>query len=799
MIVVLDWLRDFVDIKESPQELADLLTMQGIEAENITDDKQLNNAVTAQVISVFKHPNADKLKICEVYDGSDTHRLICGAPNVKEGQITVLAKVGAVLSGGLKIKPVKIRGEKSYGMLCSERELGLSDNHEGILELASETEIGLPITELFPQPLQVIELDLTPNRPDCLCHLGIAREIALKTGRELKTPDIKAGDSISNAVRDFASIIINDPTGCPRYIAGIVKNIKVGPSPDWMVERLEAAGQRSINNVVDISNYVLLELGHPTHIFDYKFVPTKQVVIRRARKNEAITTLDDIKRNITEQHLLITDGDTPIAIAGIMGGENSGVSDDTDTVLIESAYFDPITVRKGSKSLGLITESSRRFERGADSEGTVAAYWRIVNLLCEFAGGQPVPGMIDAYPNRITSPEINLRKSELDLLSGCDINNDFVEQTLSGLAIEWIHGSGDNWSCLPPTFRPDLEREVDLIEEIIRVHGYDNVPVPSTFNSLYSSDEQDEQSGLVNINGILTGLGFRQCYNNSLESSNIAASLGITPVELMNPLSEEMSHARTSLFPGLMQTIEFNINNGNPDLRLYEIGQVFHRQGTGFKGIRENLLLAGVIHGNLQSADIYQDSDQPTSFFAIKGVIELLFSRLRLDEPELVSGNEKQPYSKSYLINHNNREIGSFGVIDAQYNDLIGAETGVVFGFEINLTILLELMHAETVSHRFRPIGVYPTIERDLNFVLSEKIELATLIKAIQTIDSQLLKQVRPIDIFRHKSIGSCEKSITFRLIFQHPDRTLEDKEVSSAINEIIAIFKRDFKAKLRS
>ena len=799
MIVVLDWLRDFVDLKENPEELSDMLTMLGMEAERCENSGEITNVVTARITKVINHPNADKLKLCEVFDGHDTHKVVCGAPNTHQGQITAFGRIGATLSGGFKIKPVTIRGEQSSGMLCSERELGISENHDGILDLPENTEPGQPITNLFPQPLQAIEFDITPNRPDCLSHLGIAREIALKTGRDLKIPEPEVGDSISDAVREYVVVNIDDPLGCPRYIAGIVKNIQVGPSPQWMVERLEAAGQRSINNVVDISNYVLLELGHPTHIFDYKFVPTKKVVIRRAGSNEKVTTLDDIERSITDQHLLITDGDAPIAIAGIMGGENSGVSEDTNTVLIESAYFDPITIRKGSKSLGLITESSRRFERGADPEGALRAFWRIVNLLEELAGGEQVPGIIDEYPTRITTPAITLRKSELDLLSGCEISAEFIEQTFTGLEIEWQRETNNSWTCTPPTFRPDLEREVDLIEELVRVFGYDNVPSLPAYTGLFSKDEQDVQSGIGNINKILTGLGFRQCYSNSLQSVNIAGSLGQQPVKLVNPLSEEMSHTRTSLFPGLIHTLQHNINNGNPDLQLYEHGQVFERKGSGFKGIREYMHLTGIAHGNMRTADIYHSLDQQFSFFTLKGVIELLFRRLHLNLLELSNSKHREPFTDCYLIQHDKINLGFFGLINPKYIDLIGAETGPLYGFEIDLTLLLESMRKQEATHIYRPISVYPTVERDLNFVLSEETEVDNVIKAIQKVGQDILKQVRPVDIFRHESIGAGCKSINFRFIFQHPDRTLEDKEVSSVINDIIAIFKRDFGAKLRS
>jgi len=797
MIVALDWLRDFVDITESPQELADMLTMLGMEAESVVDGEVIKNVVTARITEVQKHPNADKLKLCQVFDGSDTHSVVCGAPNAYTGQITAFARVGAVLADGYEIKPAKIRGEKSYGMLCSDRELGISEKHEGILDLDSSIQPGRPISEIFPQPLQAIEFDITPNRPDCLSHYGIAREIALKTGRELKKPLIKIGDEISNTTSEYVAINITDPQACPRYIAGIVKNIKIGPSPKWMIERLEAVGQRSINNVVDISNYVLLELGHPTHIFDYRFVPTKEIVIRHAEPGEKIITLDEVERKLSEHHLLITDGIHPIAVAGIMGGERSGVADDTETVLIESAYFDPITVRKGSKSLGLITDSSRRFERGADPEEARTAFWRIVNLLEELASGEQVPGIIDNYPRKISRPEIVLRRSELDLLSGYAISDSFVEETLTGLEVDWYSNNDGNWTCTAPTFRPDLEREVDYIEEIIRVNGYDNVPIVNSFTGLYSADRQDIYENINQIIRIMTGLGFRQCYSNSLQNSNMANNPDANAVSLVNPLSEEMAHPRTTLLPGLLQSIEFNVKNANPNLALYEYGQVFQQDKPGFAGIREEMRLAGVLHGQMSTDDIHTKATEH-SFSTVKGFLTTLFAGLLLDI-NLEKPAKNSFFNVCYSIRRGKTVLGWYGNLSNEYIKSIGVEADDSYGFELNLQLLIEMVDNNIATLRYQPISVYPTIERDINLVLSNEIESGKIVQAISQLGHSILINVSPVDIFHHKSIGADHKSITFRLLFQHSKRTLEEKEVSVVINEIIAVCERDFNAKLRT
>ncbi|MEE9572250.1 MAG: phenylalanine--tRNA ligase subunit beta, partial [Candidatus Neomarinimicrobiota bacterium] len=450
MRLSINWLRQYVDIKESLQELADMLTMLGFEAEIATDLSNLKNTVSAKVESVKKHPNADKLSLCQVNDGKETVSVVCGAPNVEAGQKVVFAKVGAVLHGDIEIKKTKIRGETSFGMICSEDELGISEEHEGIMILPEDTKIGISINDVLNEKYAALELDISLNRPDALSHFGIAREVALKTNRKLKFSEVKKINPVGT--KEKITVNISDPDGCPRYIAGVVDNIEIGPSPTWMKDLLESAGQRSINNVVDISNFVLLEMGHPTHIFDIAQIPTNTVGIRRATKGEKFITLDEEEHILDAYHLLITDGQNPIALAGIMGGLGSAVSEHTKKVLIESAYFDPVTIRKGSKSLGMLTESSRRFERGADPNGTITAFWRIVSLLKEYANGELVSDMIDTYPRKIKIAKIRFRKNELDNVAGCDIPNNFIGKVLTGLNIYCKIINDEIWECKPPSF-----------------------------------------------------------------------------------------------------------------------------------------------------------------------------------------------------------------------------------------------------------------------------------------------------------------------------------------------------------
>ncbi|MBU0528441.1 phenylalanine--tRNA ligase subunit beta [bacterium] len=793
MRLSINWLRQYVDIKETPQELADMLTMLGFEAEVATDLSNLKNIVTAKVESVEKHPNADKLLVCQVTDGKETVSVVCGAPNVEAGQKVVFAKVGAILPGDFEIKKAKIRGEVSFGMICAEDELGISENHEGIMVLPEDTNIGIPISDVLNEKYAALELDITPNRPDALSHYGIAREIALKTNRKLKFPEVKQINPIGT--KGKVTVNISDPDGCPRYIAGVIDNIKIGESPTWMKELLKSAGQRCINNVVDISNFVLLEMGHPTHIFDYAQLPTDTIGVRRATKGEKFVTLDEEQHTLDKHHLLITDGKNPIALAGIMGGLGSAVYDDTKKVLIESAYFDPITIRKGSKSLGMLTESSRRFERGADPDGTVIAFWRIVSLLKEYANGELVSEMIDTYPKKIKSPKIQLRKSELNIVAGCEISDKFIAKALTGLNIEWKNINDSVWECLPSSFRPDLEGEIDLIEEIIRVYGYDNVPVSTRYGSLFNYSNSDPKANISKVINTLSGFGFNQCYNNSLLSKEEAKLSGENPVKTINPLSENLSDMRTSLLPGLLTNIDFNIKNGNKNLQLFEIGQVHSQKGKGFKGIVEKSKISGVVYGLSRKADIHNETPISQSFFSLKGYLNSIIKRTLNTTTEYIETNHIE-FEKCFTINVSGKNIGFMGIVDSGLMKSLKLDIeNEVFGFEIAVDLLLELL---TEPILFKQISKYPSIERDLNFVIDESIMAGDILDKIQNMEIDQLKSITPTNIFRHESLGENKKSVVYNLIFQDDAKTLEDKDVNSFIDEIISIVKVKFNAKLR-
>ncbi len=787
MRVSIPWLKTLVDIKQSAAELADTLTMLGLEAE-MPENASFSGIIVGKVLKADKHPNADRLSLCTVSDGKEEYQVVCGAPNVAAEQFIPFAKVGAVLGDDFIIKKSKIRGEVSFGMICSERELGLSDEHEGIMVLNEHAKIGSDFADYLSSNLDYLEIDLTPNRPDCMSHVGVAREISVKTGQELKFTYAEKRQFKKNEVADILSVNIDDKNCCPRYVAGVVKNITVGPSPDWMREILETAGQRSINNIVDISNYVLLEMGHPTHIFDYDKVPSHTIGIRKAKKGEHVTTLDEEKRKLTDQ-LVITNGKKPIAIAGVMGGLDSAVTDTTSTVLIESAYFDPITIRRGAKSLGMSTEASKRFERGADSKGAEIAYWRVVELLEEMAGGEWVPGIIDEYPKKINQNSITLTREKIDILSGCELSDTFVTDTLSNLDIEVKKDGSNKWTCIPPSFRPDLEREVDLIEECCRVYGFDKIHSSFHYGGLYDLAEVDPEDVLSLISNIMSGLGFRQCYLNSLTDENTAGILGKHSVPMKNPLSATLSHLRTSLFPGLLQTVNYNIRNGNSNVNLFEIGKEYN---SG-KVYGEVYHLTGVMHGEWLDKSVH-NNEQQQSIHSLKGMIEALFKRLNVNAVEFAKADHDH-YDFGINISLGKTVIGNCGKLKKSLLDDLDLDMDAVFGFDIELKPVTKEIQ---LVKKYAAIIPYPKVDRDMNFVLDQEIDTGDVTKAMKNTNSKILLSVKPVDIFQHESLGENKKSVTFHLEFQSAVKTLEEAEINSAMNDITAIITKQFDAKLR-
>ncbi|MFQ6604695.1 MAG: phenylalanine--tRNA ligase subunit beta [Fidelibacterota bacterium] len=795
MLISVKWLKRYVTIDESPEELTDLLTLLGFEAEIAVGRQDIPKVVTARVKTVEKHPNADKLHLCEVTDGNETFQVICGANNVRPNLNVFLAKTGAVLPTGIAINKAKLRGIESFGMLCSERELKLSDDHSGIMELPADVQPGIPFSTYLSENLITLELDITPNRPDALSHYGIAREIAIKTGRPLK-PFSDLTPFKPTSTEHSVNIIIDDPEGCPRYIAGVVSNVSVGPSPDWMVELLQAAGQRSINNVVDISNFVLLEMGHPTHIFDYRLIPTKTIQVRRAADKEMFVTLDGEKRTLNREHLLITDGQQSIALAGIMGGANTAVQDDTTTVLIESAYFDPITIRKGSKSLGMLTEASRRFERGADPEGAMTAFRRIVELLQLYAGGKLTSSIVDAYPRKVKPATFPFRLKRLNAIAGIDFDQKSIQETFLALGITFTENDSGSWTCTAPTYRPDLEREIDAIEEVIRIYGYNRIPEPNRYTSIFTSTKTDPQQPVDRTIQSLVGFGFHQCFNNSLQSQRIAALSGKETVKTINPLGEQMSVLRTGLYPGLLQNAQFNVNNGQNTNQLFEVGQIHYRPATGAASLCEEQYISGIAIGNFLEKNVHSAQPPiPFDYFHLKGILEEFAQSVV--KRNFIFRDQLFPYFENgQTVAIDNQVVGEIGTFSPVYCRELDIELLGAVGFTLYMDKLQQFLEEKPVYQAIIP---YPGIKRDLNFILDEAIQSGEVMRIIESRKYRYLLSIVPTDLFRHESLGPGKKSVVFNFEFRSDSKTLEESEVNPIINEIIDVVTSEFHAKLRS
>ena len=791
MIISIEWLKDFVDIEESPQELSNILSNIGLESEITATTTETPGVVISKVESTERHPNADKLKICMVNDGDKLHQVVCGAPNVKAGQIVPFAKIGSTLPGDFKIKKVKIRGVESNGMICSERELRVSDQHEGIMILPNNLKLGEDFKSSYGYKFHSLELDITPNRADAFSHYGVARDIACATERKLQKKEIKNVSSPSSFSLPVFSESIED---CPRYVGGVVKNIKVGPSPDWLVEKLNFAGHRSINNVVDISNYVLLEIGHPTHIFDYEKIHCKEIVVRRAKKNEPLTTLDGQNFKLNEKHLLITDGADPLALAGIMGGKNSAISEETTEVFVESAYFNPTTIRIASKDLSLSTDASKIYERGADPNGCLIAFCQIISMLESICGGRLVSNIFDFYPNPIQETKVQLRYSKVLSILGCEIDKKKIEKILNGLNISY-KSEGDKYNCSIPTFRQDITREIDLIEEIVRIYGISSIPTSSALSGEIQYGDPDPESYLDRIKLVLSSFGFHQMYLNSLVNKIEANLESKTPIPMLNPLNIEMSNLRTSLLPGVLKVTDYNIKHGNSNLRLFETGQIHYLDLSSENKFNENTNLAGIIHGDEKPSSTF-GKRKKENILNLKGIIFTLF-REKLNMNIKFRLGTHPAFISAKMIVINNIEAGFLGQISPKWINELKLDLKRIYGFEINLSPLKKMI---LNKREFQKINPFPVVQRDLNLVMSNDLEAGKIIDMISKIGGKYIKNVKPVNLFFDESVlGKNNKSITFSIFLQHPSKTLEDKQVNSIIDEIINIADKEFSAKLRT
>jgi phenylalanyl-tRNA synthetase beta chain len=799
--VSLNWIKDYIDLKGiSSKDIIDKLTMSGLEVEDAIDETETyKDFVVSYVKDKKKHPNADKLSLCTVNTGTEDLQIVCGAPNVEAGKKVILAPIGTIIpNGNFKITKAKIRGIESFGMLCSESELGLSDDHSGIMILGEEPQVGKSIVSELGLDDALLEVAITPNRSDALSHIGVARDIAALYEKELQIPPVLLKES-PHKIKDFASIEISDKINCPRYTAKVVRNITVKESPEWLKKKLTKIGLRPINNVVDITNFIMYEVGQPLHAFDLDQLSGNKIVVKSTEIESKFITLDSKERILPKGTLMICDAEKPVAVAGVMGGENSEISANTKNILIESAYFNPSSIRKTSKLLGLSTEASYRFERTVDPNRTLYAAERAVQLIAELAGGEICSGVLDVYPEKIKEKEVPIRFSRVKRVLGYTIPDVKIISILKFLGLKVIYQSEKEYRFSIPTFRPDLEREIDLIEEVARINGYDNIPTISKI-SISLGEKIDESEFGDQIRQHSCALGFFEMINNPMQGDKIASLTG-NKIPIMNPQSIDMAYLRTSLIPGALITVAKNINVGEKDLSLFELGHVFNmisgkNKIKNFEDFTESQNLLLVLTGKMDQKTWYSN-EKHVDIYALKGIVNGLLERLSFDGVLSESYEFDDPdslFEFSFIKNYGDKVIGSGGKIKKQVLKHFDLQQEV-FCFELNISLLKDIQ-AKTRKYR-EPIK-YPKSVRDLAFIFDKSVTYEQVIKFIRKTGSNLLKSIELFDLFENETIGKDKKSMAFSLEFYSEERTLTEEEVEKEFNHIIASVTKNFNASLR-
>ncbi|NTV12991.1 MAG: phenylalanine--tRNA ligase subunit beta [Desulfobulbaceae bacterium] len=792
MKFTINWLKNYLDFELSVQELADRLTMLGLEVDSVASlYPDLTGVRVARIMAVQPHPNADRLQLCDVDDGEGMRRVVCGALNARAGLVTALATPGTVMPGGMVIAAAKIRGEASAGMLCSTTELGIGGAKSGIMELAAELTPGAPLAEALGLHDTLVEVDLTPNRPDCASVIGLAREVGGVTGARVKHPSVEALPEVAVAGLPF-SVEVLDREACPRYSARLIRGVKIAPSPWWLQRLLLAVGLRPINNVVDITNFVMLEYGQPLHAFDFAKLAGGKIIVRRANAGEILQTLDGTERKLDPEMLLICDGERAVAVAGVMGGGNSEVSDATTDILLESAYFNPVSVRRTSKRLNMATDSSYRFERGVDPEGTVRALHRAVGLIVELTGGEVVPGGVDSCAGLPVRPLIQLRAQRCADLLGIAINAEEIATRLAAIEIPSRRIDAEALEVMVPGFRVDLEREIDLIEEVARVVGYNELPTTLPMVPLSFADSDPARLLRAQVARVMSAQGFSEAINYSFVTEKHFDLLGLAAddslratVKLRNPLSDEQSVMRTMLLPGLLENVRRNINHQVPDLRLFETGKVFH-PGAGELPREEVWLVAAMAGRRYPAAPVFYFGQVAVDFYDIKAVVEQLLAEMRYDGVKLVAENCPPRYVDSadalVVVTGDGGALGRLGRLQADCLRAFGIKTEV-FYLELNLTAL-GLLTVKPKS--FRPLARFPSVSWDLAVVVPEEVASGEIIAAITDCGEILIERVELFDVYQGESIGAGLKSVAISITYRDQEKTLADDVVQVVQQRII-------------
>ena len=786
MKVSLSWLKTYVPIRMAVDELADALTMVGLEVEVVENRyAHLDKVVVGRIIEVRPHPNADRLKLCRVDGGKGVATVVCGAPNVAEGLNVPFAHVGARLPNGKRLERSVIRGEASEGMLCSERELELGIDGSGLMVLDDGLAPGTPLAAALDLDDTVFEIGLTPNRPDCLSMMGVAREVAAIQGVRMKPPVVEL-PAAEGDIQQLTSVTIDAPAHCPRYAARLLTDITVGPSPFWLQDRLRSVGVRPINNLVDVTNYVMLETGQPLHAFDFDHLAGQRIVVRTAAEGESFTTLDQKARRLSDQMLMICDGEKPVAVGGVMGGLNSEIEDTTTRVLIESACFDPVSIRRTAKALGLNTDASHRFERGVDPDGTLFALDRAAGLMAELGRGRLVDGIIDADFRSSTPPVLALSVAATNELLGTDLPQTEMVELLERIDFTVRTEGDDGLRVDVPSFRVDVSRPQDLMEEVARLSGYNRIP--TTFPALPAKGVMPSpiQRLRARIRTILSGFGFSEAINYSFIGADACDRLGLDAedplrrhVPLLNPISEEQAVMRTSLVPGMLEAAQRNIARRENHLRLFEVGKVFHPVPDAVLP-QEKEMLVGIWTGPAVPA-AWHSRERACDFYDIKGVVETLVGGLGLSDVRFSAlPDDRCRYTRAghtARITCAGEPLGLVGEVDETVIDCYQLKQATLI-FELAVDPMIRRVSDEK---QMAPIPRFPATARDITLIVDSGVESGSLMTAVTRFEEALVEDVSLFDVFSGEPIPAGKKSVSLRIVYRSPERTLEDE----AINDI--------------
>ena len=810
MQVSVKWLKDYIDFDWSAEELADRFTMAGVPVEHvIRADEGLEKVVTGRIGKLTPHPDSDHLQVCSMDVGKDEPvQIVTGAQNVAEGQVVPVALVGAHLPNGQKISKGKLRGVPSNGMLCSAGELKMDltklteEEKDGIYILPADTPVGVPAKDVLGMDDVILEFELTANRGDCFSVFGLVREIAVLSGKEPKWPEISVKEDDGAKAEDLVRIGIEAEDLCDRFSARVIRNVKIGPSPEWMQQRLEGAGIRAINNVVDVTNFVMVELGQPMHAYDYDHVAGHSLTARRARAGENLHTLDDSSRLAKGDELVIADAEKAAGLAGVMGGLESEVVDTTTSIILEAASFNGPSIRRTSRACGLHTEASGRFERGVDVENTKRALDRAAQLLQEMGACTVTQGIVDAYPHPRQLVTVSFTADQINRRLGTEISGERMAEILGRLGFE-VSGDGSSYQAKVPSWRNDVSLMDDISEEIARIHGFENIASTMPWGSVVQGYQSPRQNFMDEIRGILVSLGMCEELSFGFTHPDMFDKMRVPEdselrkaIEIMNPLTDEYPLVRTTLLSGIMENVARNFSRKNEEVRLFEIAPVFYPKALPVTEQPEEVMkLAGIMTGR-RNAIGWNQGNEAVDFYDLKGVVEELFQRLAISKYTVEAGEHYMLHpGKTAVFKKGKEIIATMGEVHPAVADAFGIKQKM-YVFEMDIETLMKYT---AKNFHFEPLPKYPAISRDLAMLVDEEVNAGDVGQVIAKNGGKHFKDVALFDVYTGKQIADGKKSLAFTMQFQSKDKTLTDAEADEAFQSILKAVEKNFRAELRA